>query len=69
MRGHKLKIGEMNFSTKKSAIEFYRNILSKYEANTSVSDEDYSYLIDLLNYNSDASEENNLENEDGGLPI
>lgn len=69
MRGHKLKIGEMNFNSKKSAIEFYRSILNKYEANTSVSDEDYSYLVDLLNYNSDAPEENNLENGGGELPI
>ena len=40
----------MNFNTKKSAIEFYRSILNKYDANTSVDDCDFSNLIDLLNY-------------------
>lgn len=69
MKGHKLKIGEMNFNTKKSAIEFYRNILNKYEANTSISDEDYSYLVDLLNYNSDTSEESDLKNKGSELLI
>ena len=36
-----MKIGELNFNTKKAAIEFYRNILNKYDANTSVDDEDF----------------------------
>lgn len=72
MKSRKMKIGELNFNTKKAAIEFYRNILNKYDANTSVDDEDFSYLIDLLNYNSDknetaANEENKVEDEDNGL--
>ncbi|MCF7988729.1 MAG: DCL family protein [Methylovulum sp.] len=69
MKSRKMKIGELNFNTKKAAIEFYRNILNKYDANTSVDDEDFSYLIDLLNYNSDnnetaTNEENKAEDED-----
>jgi hypothetical protein len=72
MKSRKMKIGELNFNTKKSAIEFYRSILNKYDANTSVDDEDFSYLIDLLNYNSDnneiaVNEENKAENEDNEL--
>jgi len=75
MRGHKLKIGDIIFNTKKSAIEFYRNILNKYEANTSLDDEDYSYLVDLINYNSDAplaevnENEASLSSEDAEPPM
>ena len=63
---------KLNFNTKKAAIEFYRNILNKYDANTSVNDEDFSYLIDLLNYNSNnketaANEEIKDEDEDNEL--
>lgn len=72
MKSRKMKIGELNFNTKKSAIEFYRSILNKYDANTSVDDEDFSYLVDLLNYNSDkngiaVNEENTAEIEDNEL--
>jgi len=53
MKIRNIKIGALDFKTKKSATEFYRSILNKYEVGSSVDDEDFSYLIDLLNYNSD----------------
>lgn len=71
MKSRKIKIGELNFNTKKSAVEFYRAILNKYDVNTSVDEKDFSYLIDLLNYNSDQNEitvnEENKTEEDNEL--
>lgn len=75
MSGHKLKIGETRFNTKKSAIEFYRGILNKYAPKAFVSDEDFGFLVDLISYNSDETSveiknsEMDFADEDGEIFI
>lgn len=59
MKKREIEIGERNFKTKKSAIEFYKTILNKYDANMSLDDSDYSAVLDLFNYNP--SENNQIE--------
>jgi len=53
-----IKIGETEFSSKKSTLEYYKDILNSYDFGASLSDEHYNDLIDLLNYNSDDYDEN-----------
>ena len=59
MKKREIKIGEREFKTKKSAIEFYRTILNKYDANMSLDDCDFTSVFDLFNYNP--SENNQTE--------
>jgi hypothetical protein len=64
-----LKIGDITYTSKKAALEFYRKILNKYEVNNSISDLDFSYLIDLFNYSpfniKDPLEKDIKNSEDG----
>jgi len=46
----KIKIGKKTYPTKKSAIEFYRDILNSYEFGESLNENDFIKLVDLLNY-------------------
>lgn len=55
MKKREIEIGERKFKTKKSAREFYRNILNKYDTGMSLDDSDFSAVFDLLNYNPSES--------------
>ena len=43
-----MQIGNLIFPTKKSAKDFIREIISKYEAKSSLAAEDFSFVSDLL---------------------
>lgn len=43
-------INDKIFKTKKSALEFYKNILNKYEPGSSLDDDDFLHIVDLVNY-------------------
>ena len=55
--GHQIKIGDIQFTSKKSAAEYYKNILTKYEPNTLIDENDYFDLVNLLNYNSEPKDQ------------
>jgi len=46
----KITIGKKTYPTKKSALEFYRDILNSYDFGESLNKKDFCELIDLLNY-------------------
>ena len=46
----KITIGNKTYPTKKSALEFYRDILNSYDFGESLNQNDFLNLIDLLNY-------------------
>ena len=59
-------INDKIFKTKKSALEFYRDILNKYQPGSYLDDGDFSHLVDLVNYRHEFSSENLTELEEDG---
>lgn len=52
----KIEIGDLIFSTKKDAIQHYKEILNSYEFGDVLSDKDFLQLVDLINYRDDAEQ-------------
>jgi len=68
----KIEIGSKKFESKKSALDFYKKILNKYDFNESLNDEDYQYLLDLVNYDAfyeDITNNNNIEEEESQVEL
>jgi len=51
-----IKIGEQTFKYKKDALTFYKSILNTYDFAESLSDEDFNSVIDLLFYNTESED-------------
>ncbi len=45
-----VKIGDNEYPNKKSALAFYKNILNQYSFGSSLNNEHFTYVLDLMNY-------------------
>ena len=61
-----IKIGENLFNSKKSAIDFYKDILNKYDFGEFLDDKDYDSILDLLEYDTElaSSQDSDPEQDD-----
>jgi len=65
MAKHTLLIGDKVYKTKKSALDYYKSILNKYDFNSDLDDADFEDILSLINYSPTKVE--NVENQNSEI--